>query len=124
VTNTLAEFSNVTTSLPTGTGLAERKLSESWTKVLSSIPDAEDKSADESSRVRVYSNGRVEASAEMLRKLSNFSERQIRKGTGIRRDTIRAFRHGEHVTNKIYRKIFEFLKEQENAHEERDKLNL
>lgn len=27
----------MTTSLPTGTGLAERKLNASWTKVLSSI---------------------------------------------------------------------------------------
>jgi hypothetical protein len=49
----------------------------------------------------------------MLRKLSNFSEREIREGTGIRRDTIRSFRHGGIVTRKMYHRFSQFLKEQE-----------
>ena len=66
---------------------------------------------------RVYENGRVVAGPEMLRKLSNFSEREIREGTGIRRDTIRAFRHGVPSTIKMYNRFSQFLKKQENANE-------
>ena len=68
-------------------------------------------------KCKVYESGRVEADAEMLRKLSNFSEREIREGTGIRRDTIRAFRHGGIATRKMYHRFSQFLKEQEGANE-------
>jgi hypothetical protein len=44
---------------------------------------------------KVYENGRVAAGPETLRLLASFSERQIRKGTGVRRDTIWAIRHGK-----------------------------
>jgi hypothetical protein len=40
-------------------------------------------------KCKVYENGRVAADAETLRQLAHFSERQIRAGTGLRRDTIR-----------------------------------
>jgi hypothetical protein len=66
-------------------------------------------------RCRVYENGRVAASAEMLRKLSNFSEREIEKETGIWRNNIRSLRHGKHVTGKVYRRIVEFLRKQESV---------
>ena len=72
---------------------------------------------DVDAKVKVYENGRVAADAEMLRNLSNFSEREIREGTGIRRDTIRAFRHGRIVTRKMYDRFSQFLKEQEKPAE-------
>ena len=68
-------------------------------------------------KCKVYESGRVEADAEMLRKLSNFSEREIREGTVIRRDTSRAFRHGGIATRKMYHRFSQFLKEQEGANE-------
>ena len=68
-------------------------------------------------KVKIYENGRVAADLEMIRRLSNFSEREIRDGTGIRRDTIRSFRHGAIVTRKMYHRISQFLKEQESANE-------
>jgi hypothetical protein len=46
------------------------------------------------SKCKVYENGRVAADAETLRQLTGFSEREIRKATGVRRDTIRLLRHG------------------------------
>src|SRR5712692_6173360 len=65
-------------------------------------------------KCRVYENGRVAADSEMLRKLSNFSEREISKGTGIKdRNAIRAFRHGGAVTRKMYKRYDEFLRKQE-----------
>jgi hypothetical protein len=63
------------------------------------------------SKCRVYENGKVSADAETLRKIGNFSEREIREETGIRRDTIRYFRHGGAVTRKMYDRFSEFLKE-------------
>ena len=68
-------------------------------------------------KCRIYENGRVAADPEMLRKLSNFSEREISKGTGIKdRNAIRAFRHGGVVTRKMFARFSQFLKEQENQH--------
>src|SRR5947208_6325208 len=63
----------------------------------------------------LYEDGRVSADPETLRKLSKFSEREIRERTGIRRDTIRSFRHGGIVTRKTYHRFSRFLKEQEIA---------
>jgi hypothetical protein len=44
---------------------------------------------DAAFKCKVYENGRAVAGPETLRQLAGFSERQIRKGTGMRRDTIR-----------------------------------
>ena len=63
---------------------------------------------------KVYENGRLVAGPETLRQLASFSERQIRKGTGIRRDTIRLIRHGKGVKRSTYEKVLNFLRE--NAH--------
>lgn len=61
------------------------------------------------SKCRVYENGRVAADAETLRQLAEFSERQIRQGSGVRRDTIRLLRHGKGVKRSTYQKIVTFL---------------
>lgn len=61
-------------------------------------------------RCRVYENGRVVAGPETLRQLASFSERQIREGTGVRRDTIRLIRHGNGVKRSTYEKVIKFLK--------------
>ena len=48
---------------------------------------------------------------ETLRQLASFSERQIEKGTGVHRDTIRLIRHGKGVKRSTYAKLVNFLKE-------------
>jgi hypothetical protein len=63
---------------------------------------------------KVYQNGRVVAGPETLRLLANFSERQIRQATGVRRDTIRAMRHGKGVKRSTYDKIVKFLRKNES----------
>lgn len=60
-------------------------------------------------KCKVYENGRVVADAETLRQLARYSERQIRAGTGLRRDTIRLIRHGRGVKRVTYERIIEFL---------------
>ncbi len=67
------------------------------------------------SKVKIYAEGRVAAGTEIQIKISKFTEREIREATGIRRDTIRAFRHGGIVTRKMYHRFSQFLKEQESA---------
>ena len=62
-------------------------------------------------KCKVYENGRVVAGPETLCLLSSFSERQIRKATGIRRDTIRLIRHGKGVKRSTYEKVINFLRE-------------
>jgi hypothetical protein len=62
-------------------------------------------------KCKVYENGRVVAGPETLRQLANFSERQIREGTGIRRDTIRLIRHGRSVKRSTYEKVINFLRQ-------------
>jgi hypothetical protein len=52
------------------------------------------------------------ANAETLRQLAGLSEREIRKGSGVRRDTIRQMRHGEGVKRSTYQKVINFLREQ------------
>jgi len=42
---------------------------------------------------------------------ANFSERQRRKATGVRRDTIRAMRHGKGVKRCTFKKAANFVKE-------------
>src|SRR5215471_8634945 len=59
---------------------------------------------------KVYENGRVVADSETLRQLASFSERQIREGTGVRRDTIRLIRHGKGVKRSTYEKVIDFLR--------------
>lgn len=56
-----------------------------------------------------YESGRVAADPESLRQLARFSERQIRQGTGLRRDTIRLIRHGEGVKRSTYMRVISFL---------------
>jgi hypothetical protein len=63
------------------------------------------------SKCRVYENGRVTAGAETLRQLAGFSERAIRRGSGVRRDTIRLLRHGKGVKRSTYLKVITFLNE-------------
>ena len=60
-------------------------------------------------KCKVYENGRVVAAPETLRQLARFSERQIRAGTGLRRDTIRLIRHGNGVKRSTYERVVEFL---------------
>jgi len=48
---------------------------------------------------------------ETLRLLASFSERQIGKGTGVHRDTIRLIRHGNGVKRSTYEKVVNFLTE-------------
>jgi hypothetical protein len=64
-------------------------------------------------KCRVYENGRVVADAETLRQLATYSERQIRAGTGLRRDTIRLIRHGTGVKRSTYQRVIEFLRSSE-----------
>ena len=61
-------------------------------------------------KCRVYENGRVVADSETLRQLAKYSERQIRAGTGLRRDTIRLIRHGTGVKRSTYQRVIDFLR--------------
>jgi hypothetical protein len=61
-------------------------------------------------RCKVYENGRVVADPETIRHLAGFSERQIRKATGVCRDTIRLLRHGKGVKRSTYEKILKYLR--------------
>lgn len=58
---------------------------------------------------KVYENRRVAADAETLRQLARYSEREIRAGTGLRRDTIRLIRHGHGVKRSTYERVIDFL---------------
>jgi hypothetical protein len=62
-------------------------------------------------KCKVYDNGRVAADPETLRQLAGLSEREIRNGSGVRRDTIRQIRHGEGVKRSTYQKVVNFLNE-------------
>jgi len=62
-------------------------------------------------KCKVYENVQVVAGPETLRQLASFSERQIRKGTGVDRDTIRAMRHGKGVKRSTYEKVMNLLRE-------------
>ena len=61
-------------------------------------------------KCKVYENGRGVAGPETLRQLAGFSQRQIREETGVRRDTIRAMRHGKGVKRSTYEKVINFLR--------------
>ena len=61
-------------------------------------------------KCRVYKDRRVAADLETLRQLARFSEREISKGTGVNRDTIRLIRHGKGVKRSTYQRVIEFLK--------------
>jgi hypothetical protein len=60
-------------------------------------------------KCKVYENGRVAADAETIRQLARYSERQIRAGTGLRRDTVRLIRHGGGVKRSTYERVIDFL---------------
>jgi hypothetical protein len=51
------------------------------------------------------------ADRETLRQLAGFSEREIRKGAGVHRDTIRLIRHGQGVKRSTYERIVKFLRD-------------
>jgi hypothetical protein len=77
-------------------------------------PDADGGQSTSQFHCRVY-EGRVAADEEMRRWLTNFSERQIKKATGLKRRTIRLIRHGEFVKQSTFQKIANFRREQENV---------
>jgi len=62
-------------------------------------------------KCKIYDNGRVAAGPKTLRLLKNFSEREIKKGTGIHRDKIRLIRHGKTVKRSTYSKVINFLRQ-------------
>lgn len=62
-------------------------------------------------RCKLYENGRIAADPETLRQLAGFSERELREGSGVRRDTIRLIRHGKRVKRSTYQKVITFVKE-------------
>jgi hypothetical protein len=66
-------------------------------------------------KCKVCENGRVTADPETLRQLAGFSERQIRKETGVSRDTIRLMRHCKGVKRSTYEKVINFLRENEKT---------
>jgi hypothetical protein len=57
----------------------------------------------------VYSNGRVTADLETLKALSDFSEREINKATGLSRRIIRHVRHSGRVKPSTMQRITDFL---------------
>ena len=61
------------------------------------------------SRVKLYESGRVTADPEMLRRLRDFSEREIADATGVHRSRVRLLRHGGSVTQRTYVRIMDFL---------------
>jgi hypothetical protein len=63
-------------------------------------------------KCKVYGNGRVVADPETLRKLEDFTERQIANETGLHRKPMRLFKHGKTVTPRTYQRIITFLREQ------------
>ncbi len=66
-------------------------------------------------KCKVYENGRVVAGPETLRQLASFSERQISKGTGVHRDTIRLIRHGKGVKRSTYERVMNFLRQKTSS---------
>ena len=60
-------------------------------------------------KVKVYANGRVSADPEVLRGLSEFSEREVNKETGLARRIIRRIKHGGRVKRSTMQRITDFL---------------
>ena len=60
-------------------------------------------------KVKVYANGRVSADPEVLRGLSEFSEREVNKETGLARRIIRHIKHGGRVKRSTMQRITDFL---------------
>jgi len=60
-------------------------------------------------KCKIYRDGKVAGSPDMLNRMAHFSERDIQKGTGVRRDTIRLLRHGKGVKRSTYQKVINFL---------------
>jgi len=70
---------------------------ERWSKLdqgLIEHPDAHEDGSTPRFSCRVYHNGKVAANLEMIRWLSNFTEREVQEATGLERKTIRLVRHG------------------------------
>lgn len=63
-------------------------------------------------KVKVYGKGRVAAEPEMLRRLKDFSEREIADAT--HRSRVRLLRHGGTVTRRMYKKT-DFVKAEEQG---------
>ena len=60
-------------------------------------------------KCKLYGSRRVAANPETLRQLAWYSERQIRAGTGLGRDTVRLIRHGGQVKPGTVQRITNFL---------------
>jgi hypothetical protein len=60
-------------------------------------------------RVKVYASRGVSAAPETLRALADFSEREIRKATGLARRIIRHIRHKGQVRPSTLQRIVDFL---------------
>jgi hypothetical protein len=69
-------------------------------------------------KVKVYANGRVRAEPEILRDLSEFSERDTNRATGLSRRIIRHVRHGGQVKRSRMQRIADFLRRELNAGEQ------
>jgi hypothetical protein len=61
-------------------------------------------------KCQLYENEQVAADPEILRQLARYSERQIRAGTGLRRDTIRLIRDANGVNRSTYQRVIGFLR--------------
>jgi len=61
------------------------------------------------SKCKLYGSKRVAADPETLRQLARYSERQIRAGSGLGRDTVRVIRHGGPVKPTTIQRIMNFL---------------
>jgi len=62
-------------------------------------------------KVKVYANRRVGADLDILRDLSEFSERELNRETGLSRRIIRHIRHGGQVKRSTMQKISDFLRQ-------------
>ena len=69
-------------------------------------------------KVKLYANGRVSADPETLRKLGQFSEREIARGAGLHRKPIHLFCSGKPVRNKTAHRIVEFISQREERKNE------
>jgi len=66
---------------------------------------------ENSAPVQAHDGSKVAASAEIIKSLSEFTEREIEQATGVMRKTVRQFRNGGTITIRIYRKLMTFLRD-------------
>ncbi len=73
-------------------------------------PDADNADDTNEFHCRVY-EGKVAADEEMISFLANFSERQLRRATGLGRDAIRLIRRGKLVKQATLQKLANFRRD-------------